>query len=51
MECTHCGEAVEDISAHLEECPNPPSTTSMSPDWGRFDGPLFGPGANAHRRE
>ena len=51
MECPCCGDAVEELEAHLEACPERPSTTSMSPDWGRFEGPLFGPGANAERRE
>ena len=51
MQCVCCGEAVEDLAEHREECPDLPATTSKSPDWGRFDGPLFGPGANASRRE
>lgn len=51
MECTCCGEEVADIKEHMEVCPDPPSTTSMTPDWDRFEGPLFGPAANAQRRE
>jgi hypothetical protein len=51
MECTSCGEEVADIKEHVENCPDPPATSSMSPDWDRFDGPLFGPASNARRIE
>lgn len=51
MECPCCEESVEDLKTHLAECPKGPSPTSMSPNWTDFEGPFYGPGANAQHKE